>query len=102
ESDVFVLSSKWEGFGHVIVEAMVTGTPVVSTNCNSGPAEILDDNKYGVLVPVEDHIKLAEEIMNFLKTEDLRLKYIELGYKRAEDFNAKRIVKQYESIFLNL
>ncbi|QSJ17205.1 glycosyltransferase [Nostoc sp. UHCC 0702] len=65
-ASVFALSSAWEGFGNVLVEAMATGTPVVSTNCRSGPAEILDHGKYGLLVPVGDSQAMAEAILNIL------------------------------------
>ncbi|MEL7244465.1 MAG: glycosyltransferase [Cyanobacteria bacterium J06573_2] len=68
-SRVFVLSSAWEGFGNVIAEALAVGTPVVSTNCHSGPAEILDNGKYGQLIPIGDTKAMAEAILKVLAGE---------------------------------
>ena len=65
-ASLFVLSSRWEGFGNVLVEAMAMGCPVVSTNCPSGPAEILSDGKYGELVDIENPEALAKAISNAL------------------------------------
>lgn len=101
-SDVFVLSSKWEGFGHVIVEAMATGTPVISTNCNSGPSEIIGDNKYGILVPVGDYNTMAKKIVNLLNDKESLRKYSEQGLIRAKSYDAKNITKEYENTFLEL
>jgi len=61
-ADVFVLSSKWEGFGNVIVESLALGTPVVSTDCPAGPREILDGGRLGRLVDIADAAQMAEAI----------------------------------------
>lgn len=98
-ADVFILSSKWEGFSHVIVEAMATGTPVISTDCKSGPGEIIKDDYYGKLVPVSDDKKLAEATIELLKDYDEQQKLIERGYKRIKDFDVKKIVQNYEAVF---
>lgn len=61
-SDLFVMTSRWEGLGFVMIEALATGTPVVATDCQSGPREILHDGKYGRLIPVGDDDALAKAI----------------------------------------
>ena len=66
KSAVFVLSSGWEGFGNVVAEALAAGAPVVSTSCPSGPAEILDNGKYGELVAVGNSQGMAEAILRVL------------------------------------
>lgn len=65
-SDVFVLSSKEEGLGNALIEGMATGTPVISTDCEGGPNEVLEGGKYGKLVPPENSPALAEAIQEAL------------------------------------
>ncbi len=91
KASVFVLSSAWEGFGNVLVEAMAVGTSVVATDCPNGPAEILENGKYGRLIPVGDSEALAEGILAALNSstssEGLR--------RRAKEFSYDSIGDQY-------
>jgi len=90
-ADVFALSSEWEGFGNVVVEAMACGTPVVSTDCPSGPAEILADGEYGPLVPVGDDAALADATAATLD-DPLPPETLE---GRADDFAYDTIAGEY-------
>ena len=90
-AELFMLSSSWEGFGNVLVESMALGVPVVSTDCPSGPAEILDYGKYGVLVPVNDSDTLAEVIIQ-THTSPIDGKILE---ERAGEFSADAISELY-------
>ena len=90
-ADLFVLSSDNEGFGNVIVEALACGTPVVSTDCPSGPSEILSGGKYGTLVPVGDVSALSSGIERALgATYDP-----DLLRARPRDFAPEKAAKAY-------
>lgn len=69
-ASVYVLSSAWEGLPNTLIEAMAVGLPVVATDCESGPREILADGRYGHLSPVGDVEKLAEGILSALTDDD--------------------------------
>jgi len=97
-ADIFVLSSRWEGFGIVLVEAMATGTPVVSTDCPNGPAEILRGGEFGALTPVADEDALASAIEKTLLDPIDSSKLVD----RAMDFEQSVIVNEYLSVLFNL
>lgn len=93
QADLFVLSSAWEGFGNVLVEALYCGLPIVSTDCPSGPSEILENGKYGTLVPPSNPDMLALAIESALtqpKPDSENQK------ARAMDFTVQSIARQYE------
>ena len=88
---LFVLSSNHEGFGNVIIEAMACGLPIVSTDCPSGPAEILENGRFGCLTPVGDAHALAKAMLKQLTTEHDS----ELLKRRAQDFSPDIIAQKY-------
>ncbi|HAZ49944.1 MAG TPA: glycosyl transferase [Cyanobacteria bacterium UBA11369] len=94
KASVFVLSSIEEGLPTVLIEAMAVGTPVVSTNCESGPDEILDNGKYGELVPVRDPDAIAQAILKILSGN---AKSVDPAW--LEQYTLETVTQQYLNIF---
>lgn len=95
EAALVVLSSRFEGFGMVLAEALACGTPVVSTDCPHGPAEILDHGRYGRLAPVGDPAALAQAILATLNAPPLR----ETLASRGQTFSIRASAAHYLDLF---
>jgi glycosyltransferase involved in cell wall biosynthesis len=93
---VFALSSAWEGLPGVLIQAMACGCPVVSTDCPSGPAEILENGEYGSLVPVGDDLSLANAILSTLNAPPARDRL----QARAAMFSVDRTADRYLEVLL--
>jgi len=105
-ADIFVLSSLWEGFGNVIVEAMRCELPIISTDCPSGPREIIapgsdvnyklksdiEVTEFGILVPVADPLNLSRAMNKINETEQVKLNYKEKSIQRARAYSREIIV----------
>lgn len=93
--DVFTFASTYEGFGNVLVEAMACGLPVVSTDCPGGPREILEGGKHGFLVPMFDHVRVAEAVQALVTDPSVYADYKARALARAEAFDVGRVADQY-------
>ena len=96
-ADLFVLTSLYEGFGNVLIEAGMFKIPIISTNCKSGPKEILRNGKYGDLVKIGDNKKLSSLILKNLMKPN-KEKVLKM-YNSLKIFNIKKHINEYEKIF---
>lgn len=95
EADLFVMPSRHEGFGNVLVEALACETSVIAADCSHGPREILVNGEYGKLVPPENTIILSEAISDFLESKNIKYKS---GAERASHFTFESSYSNWKKI----
>lgn len=102
ESSIFVLSSRYEGFGMVLIEAMSFGIPCVSFDCSYGPSDIIENNIDGYLIENGNVKEFAEKLQILMTDENLRK---EMGWKARENverFLPENVIKMWDELFTNL
>jgi glycosyltransferase involved in cell wall biosynthesis len=102
EASVFVLSSRFEGFPLILLEAMSKGMGVVAFDCPTGPADIVDDHRNGILVPAEDVEALSHGIREIVEDEELRRRAAAAAVETAQEFTIEAIGPQWEALLAEL
>ncbi len=101
-SSIFVMSSQFEAFGNVLVEAKVCGLPAVAFDCPEGPREIIQNGEDGYLVPLNDIEEFAGKILLLIEDAELRQKMGDAAYRNASKFSLEEIIPRYASILDSL
>jgi glycosyltransferase involved in cell wall biosynthesis len=99
-SNLFIHSAKYEGFGYVILEAMTQRLPVIATNAPDGPSEILDKGQYGIIVPVGDEKTIARAIITFIENKKKYNHFSEMSFQRSKFFTFNKSINMYKKIII--
>lgn len=98
-SDLYVLSSRWEGLPNTLIQALAVGCPVMSTNCPSGPNEILENGKWGTLVEVDDVAEMAK-VMGVELSKKKPESHAEVSGYCMDSFGSSKVADHYLSVLL--
>ena len=100
-SNLFVMSSKWEGPGHVLIEALGLGCPVITTDCPIGPADSIQNGEFGELVEVGNTKALSESILYAYKNQSGMLEKVKKSENYMKKFYTDNVVNEYKKLLIN-
>lgn len=98
QASVFTLTSDYEGFPNVIIEALACGLPVVTTNCKTGPREIIENGKEGYVVERGNYNAVADALVEILSNEKKRNSFSQNAIRKAKQYDVEKIAKDYMNI----
>ncbi|WP_047546297.1 glycosyltransferase [Psychroserpens sp. Hel_I_66] len=102
KASIFVFTSKTEGFPNALLEAMHFGLPSISTNCDFGPSDLINDGTNGFLIPLNDSIVLRERLSQLIDSKKLRHIFSQRSIQRTENYESKKAVAQWEQLINSL
>lgn len=102
KSEIFCLASRFEGFPNVLLEALASGCACISTDCESGPREILENGRLGILTPVDDIDAMANALRRLMENQDLRSQFGSHSEYARERYHIKKISQQWMDVFLDV
>ena len=101
-SSIFALTSRFKGFGLVIIEAMSCGVPVVAFSCKMGPDEIITNGEDGYLVSVGDVDGLANHLCSLIENQELRSQFGTAAYENSQRYGIDKVANQWKCLFDDL
>ena len=99
QASIFILSSKFEGMPNALAEAMAIGLPAISTDCPTGPRELIEHGHDGFLVPVGDASAMADAMRRLMNDKKLRQEFGEKAREKMKQYNTEAIAKLWENEF---
>jgi GalNAc-alpha-(1->4)-GalNAc-alpha-(1->3)-diNAcBac-PP-undecaprenol alpha-1,4-N-acetyl-D-galactosaminyltransferase len=101
ESDIYILSSRTEGFPNALMEAMSLGLPSIAFNCHSGPGELIEDGYDGRLIPVGNIEELATSLLELASNHEMQYKFSKNSIESMKRFDLEIIVKRWDMLVVN-
>ena len=102
KSSIFVLTSRFEGFSLVLLEALQHGLPCIAFNCPYGPSDVIMNNKCGYIIENNNQNLFVDKLNELMESEDLRRRFSDASFKRVQFYNIEEIMETWKKLFESL